>query len=195
MFGHPYGDELLRQVARRLTETMRGEDLVARIGGEEFGIILPGKTAEQALVVAERARHCLTEVPVQGGRTLSSSAGVAVFPVDASDGATLLAMADGALYWAKRSGRDQTRCYDSDHVTPVADPAHDLAEVQGILHSPELLKVVYQPWVELATGRLGGYEALSRIESQVKRRPDEWFALAHRCGLGQELEALALSRR
>jgi diguanylate cyclase (GGDEF)-like protein len=193
VFGHPYGDELLRKVARRLTETMRGEDLVARIGGEEFGVILPGKNAEQALVVAERARDCLSDVPVQGGRTLSSSAGLAVFPADAPDGASLLAMADGALYWAKRTGRDQTRCFDPEHVAPVADPAQELAEVQGILDQPELLKAVYQPWVELATGRLGGYEALSRFEAPVQRRPDEWFALAHRCGLGQELEALALS--
>jgi len=192
-YRHPYGDEVLRMVSGELRRAVRGEDLVARIGGEEFGVIVPGADAELGRRVAERARTAIAELEIRGGRPLSCSAGVAAFPEHAREGAVLLSLADGALYWAKRSGRDQTRVYDSDHVTGVA-PQEERAEIQAVLSTPSLLRAVYQPWVELATGRLGGFEALSRFHGDGTRPPDEWFAQAQRCGLGDELEALAIRR-
>ena len=190
--GHPYGDEVLRTVSRRLREAVRTGDLVARVGGEEFALILPGADAELGRTVAERARTGLLELAVQGGR-LTCSAGVAAFPIHARDGTGLFGVADGALYWAKRSGRNQTRVFDPKHVTAVA-PDEERAEIEKVLSEPGLLRTLYQPWVELATGRLAGYEALTRFDGPVRRSPDQWFARAHRCGLGEQLEALAIRK-
>ena len=189
-YGHPYGDEVLRMASRCLRDAVRQGDMVARVGGEEFGLILPGADAELGRVVAERARAGLAGLDVEGGR-LTCSAGVAAFPVHAHDGATLFSVADGALYWAKNSGRNQTRVFDPAHVQAVA-PDEQRAEIEAVLRDPDMLRPVYQPWVELATGRLAGYEALTRFAGE--RAPDEWFARAHRCGLGERLEALAIQR-
>jgi diguanylate cyclase (GGDEF)-like protein len=191
-YGHPYGDEVLRTASRSLRGAVRQGDLVARVGGEEFALILPGADAELGHSVAERARAGLTDIDVQSGR-LTCSAGVAAFPAHASDAAGLFAVADGALYWAKDAGRDQTRVFDPEHVTAVA-PDEQRAEIEAILANPDMLRPVYQPWVELATGRLAGYEALTRFDGPADRAPDEWFARAHRCGLGERLEALAIQR-
>jgi diguanylate cyclase (GGDEF)-like protein len=105
--GHLYGDQVLFAVADALRRTVRGHDAVARMGGEEFAILLPDADADAAYETAERARCAIAHVPVAGA-TLSCSAGVAsAQPADASP-IDLLALADGALYRAKRLGRDRT---------------------------------------------------------------------------------------
>jgi diguanylate cyclase (GGDEF)-like protein len=190
--GHSYGDEVLRSASRALRDAVRTGDLVARVGGEEFALILPGADAETARGVAERSRANLAEMGV-GGDRLTCSAGVASFPRDARDATSLFNLADGALYWAKRSGRDRTRLFDPEYVTAAA-PDDERKEITALLEQPERLGTLYQPWVELATGRLAGFEALTRFESPVQRPPDEWFGRAHRCGLGEQLEALAIRR-
>jgi diguanylate cyclase (GGDEF)-like protein len=105
--GHPYGDQVLLGVADALRTSIRGHDTAARMGGDEFAFLLPATDDAAAYEVAERARHAVAHISLARG-TLSCSAGVATAsPVDASP-ADLLALADGALYQAKRLGRDRT---------------------------------------------------------------------------------------
>jgi len=105
-FGHPAGDEVLKQVAKILQEATRTVDCVARYGGEEFGIVLPETAAEGAMEVAERMRARVASTPFQG-REITLSLGVAEFPADAETAAKIVAVADKALYEAKRGGRNQ----------------------------------------------------------------------------------------
>jgi diguanylate cyclase (GGDEF)-like protein len=190
--GHPYGDQVLREVAGRLREAIRGaHDLVGRLGGEEFGILLSNVGAEEAFRVAERARALIRGLPIDGF-SLDCSAGVASWPMDTDSPARLLDLADAALYQAKRMGRGQTRRVDADAGEAAVDQQR--AAVRRLLDDPSLVTPVFQPIVDLATGRVAGYEGLSRFPPDDGRRPDEWFDRARRCGLGPMLQALALRR-
>ena len=190
--GHPYGDQVLREVAGRLRKAARGKlDLVGRLGGEEFGILLADVDADEAFRLAERARALIRGLPIDGF-SLDCSAGVAAWPTDTDEPLRLLDLADAALYQAKRAGRGQTRRVDADAGEAAIDQQR--AAVGRLLDRPELITPVFQPVVDLATGRVAGYEGLSRFPAEDGRRPDEWFDLARRCGLGPLLQALALKR-
>jgi diguanylate cyclase (GGDEF)-like protein len=185
--GHAEGDRVLAAAANRLKGVVRETDAVGRLGGEEFLLILPGVDADGAEDAAERARAALAELTVKG-RPLASSAGVAVAPADGADGPALLEAGDAALYWAKRSGRGQTRRYGAGAARPETEQR---VEIQSLLER-KAIRIVFQPVLELATGRPAGYEALARFDGEPARGPDEWLAQAHRAGLGAELEALAI---
>lgn len=104
LFGHLYGDDVLRQVARMLTEASRGMDLPARLGGEEFVLVLPRAPKLAALQVAERLRRRVEDAGRDADMRLSTSVGVSVFPDDGSTPEALLRTADEAMYRAKRAG-------------------------------------------------------------------------------------------
>jgi diguanylate cyclase (GGDEF)-like protein len=109
-YGHPVGDEVLRRVARVLQEVPRKIDLPARYGGEEFAIILDNVDVHQARAVAERIRIEISKVVVEtekGPLSVTESIGVAAFPEDGRDRATLIERADLALYHAKHTGRNR----------------------------------------------------------------------------------------
>ncbi|HVF86030.1 MAG TPA: diguanylate cyclase [Pyrinomonadaceae bacterium] len=105
--GHEVGDDTIRHIANMLQSGTRGIDTVARVGGEEFAIILPETDARDALEVAGRLRAAIKkfEVPVAG--KVTASFGLAEFPRCAGNGRALFAAADAALYEAKRQGRDR----------------------------------------------------------------------------------------
>jgi diguanylate cyclase (GGDEF)-like protein len=190
-YGHAEGDRVLAATAARLRSVTRESDAVGRLGGEEFVLVLPGLDAAAAREVAERARAAISEVRV-GGKPLECSAGVAAHPEDAIGAAELLAAADAALYAAKDGGRRQTRRYRA-HLARRPLPGEEREEVEALLRTPGAIAPHFQPVLELATGRVCGYEALSRMPAGPPRPPDEWFAQAHRVGLGAELEAAAVA--
>jgi diguanylate cyclase (GGDEF)-like protein len=114
-FGHPSGDEVLRQLARVLTDTRRANDVVARYGGEEFAVILVDTAKFTAAKVAERAReriaaHDFSDASPKAG-SISISVGVATYPDDGGDAEALVRAADTALYAAKRAGRNRLVLY------------------------------------------------------------------------------------
>lgn len=189
-YGHAEGDKVLVTAAAKLRSAVREDDLVARLGGEQFALILPGVDGVRAAEAAERARAAIAGVGVGQG-SLSCSGGVASYPEDARDAARLLELADGALYWAKRSGRDQSRRYDSRLAGQLSGDGQR-AEIEALLSREGAIVPVFQPVLELATGRVAGYEALARMPEGPFRPPDQWFHQAHRAGLGPALEAAAL---
>ncbi len=109
-YGHPIGDEVLRRVAKVLQEVPRKIDIPARYGGEEFAVLLDGVDVTQAKTVAERIRIEISKIVVEtekGPLSVTESVGVAAFPDDGRDRATLIERADLALYHAKHSGRNR----------------------------------------------------------------------------------------
>ncbi len=190
-FGHAEGDRALALAAAALRDVVRDTDAVGRLGGEEFVLVLPGVDAEAARDAAERARVAVSEVQI-GGRQLACSAGVACHPDDAGDAPGLLAAADAALYAAKDAGRGRTCRYRAS-LAVRPSPGEEREEIEALLRDAGTrIAMAFQPVLELATGRVSGYEALARFHAEPRRGPDEWFSQAHRVGRGAELEAAAL---
>jgi diguanylate cyclase (GGDEF)-like protein len=106
-FGHPAGDEVLKSIAEIMQNSTRKGDCCARYGGEEFVIVLPDTVITEALEVAEHIRARVAAKKFNG-RKITLSIGVAAFPEDAKDAEAIIAVADEALYQAKREGRDRT---------------------------------------------------------------------------------------
>lgn len=112
-YGHHTGDEALRLIARQLSTVTRRADLLGRIGGEEFGLFLPGVDGQQALTIAEHVRTLIADspFPIDGQNTLSVSIGGVVFRNE-SNYQRLFQLADRCLYEAKLAGRNQVRMTD-----------------------------------------------------------------------------------
>jgi diguanylate cyclase (GGDEF)-like protein/putative nucleotidyltransferase with HDIG domain len=113
-FGHHRGDEALREFARLVTETKRVIDGAARIGGEEFALVLPDTDEHGAYLLAERLRRRVRRAPKDTGMPLSVSFGIATFPRHAENAEDLLRQADQSLYLAKRLGRDRSVIYSRE---------------------------------------------------------------------------------
>jgi diguanylate cyclase (GGDEF)-like protein len=107
-FGHSAGDRVIRHTASALLELSRDNDTAARLGGEEFALLLAGTDGARALAAAERLRHVVSATAVEGIGTVTISLGVATCPAHADAERALYAAADAALYRAKREGRDRT---------------------------------------------------------------------------------------
>jgi diguanylate cyclase (GGDEF)-like protein len=107
-FGHPIGDEVLKRLVMRVSETIRPTDTLVRFGGDEFGLIFHDADAEGAAVVAERLRAAASETPPDGLPPISVSIGIASCPEHGSEAEALVGRSDRALYLSKRSGKNRT---------------------------------------------------------------------------------------
>jgi diguanylate cyclase (GGDEF)-like protein len=190
--GHARGDEALALAGEALERAVRADDLIARLGGDDFVMILRGADPGYAREVSERAREALARsLPEE--LELTVSAGFVCFPdCESEDGANLSELANSALDMAKREGGNQTRKYDPDTVTTLPSIKQQRAEIDALLAMESPITPVFQPLVELGTGRLIGFEALSRFEVEPDRTPDSWFNQAARCGRGLALEMAAI---
>jgi two-component system cell cycle response regulator len=125
-YGHLAGDVVLREVARRLSSAVRSYDVIGRVGGEEFLVVLPGCALADAVDQAERLRACIQREPAEtpdGPIPVTLSLGVAVKPEEASVGPdSLLRAADAALYRAKRGGRNRVELMAADELHAQPSP-------------------------------------------------------------------------
>jgi diguanylate cyclase (GGDEF)-like protein len=106
-FGHPAGDAVIRQIAQTLKDVSRDNDTAARLGGEEFALLLAGVDLQKAAAAAERLRSVLSSRRIEGVGSVTVSMGVASCPESATSERTLYSASDSALYVSKNSGRDQ----------------------------------------------------------------------------------------
>lgn len=162
-FGHPAGDAVLRHVASALQETIRASDIVARLGGDEFAVLLPGLSDERVLAsIAERAMQAISSEILFEGRVLrtSVSIGGAIAPNHACDEASLLRVADVALYAAK-STRNATVIFDEAALARRLEENQLTLALVNAADRGEFV-VHYQPQIDLGTGVHTGFEALVR---------------------------------
>jgi diguanylate cyclase (GGDEF)-like protein/PAS domain S-box-containing protein len=167
--GHAAGDEVLREVARRIDDCMRPVDTAARLGGDEFAILLHESESDlQAVEVAQRLMSALSApIPLQG-RTVSIAASVgialgehgAASPRDAEE---LLRNADAAMHMAKESGKAQHRIFEPDMHAAALARLELKADLQRALEAGEFT-LRYQPIMDLRRGEMAGMEALVRWE-------------------------------
>ena len=163
--GHHVGDALLRQVAERLVGTVRESDTVARLGGDEFTVILEGgRRVEDAGQVATNVLKALAE-PYRVGRediAITSSIGVAAFPLDGETAAELLKGADIAMYSAKAAGRNTYQFYTTELKERTIKRLALLEGLRRALNTQGELSLVYQPKVDVGRQVVIGLEALLR---------------------------------
>ena len=162
--GHEAGDELLRTVAARLRGCVRDTDTVARMGGDEFVLVLlDGHDATPSQTMLRKILDSIS-APVQlAGRehTVSCSMGVSLYPADSSEPQLLMRYADIAMYRAKESGRNQVQFYEPAMHARIVERAAIENELRGALARNEMF-LVYQPKMNVATGEISGVEALLR---------------------------------
>jgi diguanylate cyclase (GGDEF)-like protein len=162
--GHDVGDGLLKVIASRLRSCVRGDDFIARIGGDEFCVLLQ-EIAEprEAAAVAQKLIHELGKAYRIGEHQLScgASIGIACVPQDGQDVATLLRLADAAMYRAKEAGRNGYQFFSVVLNQDAAAAAALAEELKNGIGRGELF-LVYQPRIDLATRQVVGAEALLR---------------------------------
>jgi diguanylate cyclase (GGDEF)-like protein/PAS domain S-box-containing protein len=194
--GHDAGDLLLKIIARRLENTCREIDFVARLSGDEFCILVEELEDDYA---ADVARRCLAAIarPLElSSRKLTPacSIGIAHYPDDGEDLSALLKAADTSLYAAKENGKNQYAFYKPE-LTRKAEYRFQVEQYLREAIEKQELSLVYQPQVDINTGAIIGVEALSRWHhpqlGQV--RPDEFIATAEKIGMIKPLTEWVLS--
>jgi diguanylate cyclase (GGDEF)-like protein/PAS domain S-box-containing protein len=185
--GHLVGDLLLQDVAERLKRWSREQDTVARLAGDEFLIVLTDvKDIPDAAVAAERLMDAMTaEFVVQGHSfDISCSLGISIFPEHGADGETLIKHADTAMYCAKEYGRNNFQFFTADMNAQVVERLTLESSLRLALGKQELF-LVYQPQMDIGTGRITGLEALLRWQHPELGLvpPDKFIRIAENSGL------------
>jgi diguanylate cyclase (GGDEF)-like protein/PAS domain S-box-containing protein len=185
--GHPLGDQVLREVAQRLTDTVRASDTVCRIGGDEFVILftdLPKTDAVTSLVQKTtdcfKPRFHLKET----FHSISASMGVAVFPEDGDNFTTLFEHADAAMYFAKESGRNNVQFFHQEINQRLQHRLTIERELRQALQQDQL-ELHYQPIIQLPEMRIAGMEALVRWRHPQKGLipPNQFIPVAEESNL------------
>ena len=182
--GHPVGDQVLREVGRRVRIVLRESDVVARLGGDEFAVLLATGDAERAPQVALKILKALEERLVIDGQSMdiAASIGIALYPQHGDDAAALVRAADVAMYVAKRNkggyasydpGHDERR---QEHLTLLGELRHAVENDELVLH--------YQPKVTIDGMKVGAVEALVRWNHPVRGfiPPNSFIPFAEQTG-------------
>ena len=189
--GHPVGDRLLIRVSERLLNTVREEDTVARLSGDEFMILLEGLTvAEDAVNVAKKTLKVLAKPFDLDAHVvyITCSVGISLFPDDAADSEILLKNADTALYRAKERGRNSFQFFTKELTVAAKQRAMLEASLRHAIVD-ETFELFYQPQLSMSTGKIVGAEALVRWRHPQLGllTPDRFLHVAEETGIVSEL--------
>ncbi|MCE9687130.1 EAL domain-containing protein [Shewanella sp. AS16] len=196
--GHLQGDSLLKEVAARLSGSVRQGDTVARLGGDEFAVIAHGmRDHDSAGLIAHKIQQVLSKPFALGELRLhmTASIGIALYPNDSDTTEGLMSHADQALYLAKHSGRNTFRFFTHS----MQQSANRRLRLKTALHKAideQKIEVHYQPIVDCQSGRMVKCEALARWHDEEfgQVSPAEFIAVAEEFGLMPELGNLILHR-
>jgi diguanylate cyclase (GGDEF)-like protein len=185
-YGHAVGDRVLEQVGERLKATSRGRDVVARVGGDEFLLLLCNVTSQQAVAqVAARLIASLSQPYSIDGRevAISASVGIAGYP-DGCSHPKLIARADAAMYASKRSG-GSTHSFYSPAMDADAEAQFDLLRDLRKAVAADEFELHYQPKIDAKSGKVTAVEGLLRWRHPVRGviMPDAFIPIAERFGL------------
>lgn len=196
--GHFVGDEILKLSAQRLYQVARKTDLLARIGGDEFLLVIPDlPDNDTAKRVASSVLSAFNDPFVWNNHEffLSSSVGMSVFPDDGDNAEQLLACADMAMYRAKQDGRDGF-CFYNHNMNQDLQRYLDLENRLRSAISNQLLELYYQPIIELSSGKIVGAEALMRWNDDKYGfvNPEEFISIAEKNGLIHQIGEFAIQQ-
>ncbi|WP_292995367.1 EAL domain-containing protein [Nitrosomonas sp.] len=184
--GHDAGDLLLKTIAKRLVNTCREIDFIARLGGDEFCILIEEIDADYAANVAKRCLDAIAQPIEMYSRKLTPtcSIGIAYYPDDGKDLSALLKAGDTSLYTAKENGKNQYAFYKAELTQQAEHRFHVEQNLRKAIEKQQL-SLVYQPQIEVNTGEIFGFEALSRWHhpelGQVP--PIDFIATAEKIGM------------
>jgi diguanylate cyclase (GGDEF)-like protein/PAS domain S-box-containing protein len=196
-FGHNIGDKLLKEVANRLTACLRKSDTVARMGGDEFVVVLNDvKTPKTYAQLAEKIITRLSKSLVLDGNAMQVgvSIGIACFPEDGTDAIELMKHADAAMYAAKSSGRGTYRFYQATMTERAIQRLQMEMELRNAVLNNEL-ELFYQPQISLGNNEVRGVEALVRWRHPQRGLvpPGEFIPLAEETGIIGDLSDWVLA--
>jgi diguanylate cyclase (GGDEF)-like protein/PAS domain S-box-containing protein len=185
--GHSSGDQLLVEAARRLTRSVRSTDVVSRVGGDEFVVVMPDITSIEDVdqCAANLVAKLTPEISIDEHQVqLTASVGVCIFPDFAADAKHLLKRADSAMYAAKENGRNQYQIFSESMLQETAERLTMEHALRHALTNGELT-IHYQPQISLNTGAITGMEALLRWTHPRLGRvsPAQFIPLAEETGL------------
>jgi diguanylate cyclase (GGDEF)-like protein len=194
--GHAAGDQLLKVIAGHIKAATRGHDLVARFGGDEFCIVTPLNSREEARHLAQRIMSRMKDpIDLDGRRmVMTTSIGISVFPEDGLNAEELLKNADLALYQSKACGRNSLHFFDNRLKTRATLELQLEEELREALRGAHGLCVYYQPIHDLHSGRVAKLEALVRWQHPQHGllSPDRFIGMAEANGLIAELDLWVL---
>ena len=197
-YGHQYGDEYLLDVSRRLAKVLRKTDILGRLGGDEFGIIIPSVTEEETATVANALLGTLSQETIEYEDKLihiSASIGVAFFPAQGVIANDLLAKADAAMYTAKNKGRSQYRTFneDEDELWNMQAKIHWEENIRWALENNRFL-LYFQPVADLNRQTICHYEVLLRMRGKHDEliTPAAFIDTAERFGLIRDIDRWVL---
>ncbi|MBB3221277.1 bifunctional diguanylate cyclase/phosphodiesterase [Pseudoduganella umbonata] len=196
--GHLRGDELLRNVAKRLRLAVRPTDHVVRVGGDEFVVVVEQVQDRAAVAqVAERVLQAFQERfrIAECSYPVGASIGISLFPEDGADMQELLTHADAAMYAVKTSGKMNYRFFDRDYYESIRAKIDRNAELRHALDADQLI-LYYQPRVEVATGETCSLEALVRWAHPARGilEPIDFIPLAEETGLIVQLGEVVIDK-
>lgn len=174
--GHSVGDLVLKDVAKRITGTLRPSDHVARVGGDEFLVLLPDTQLAYGMRVAERIRTAASEASLHNSRKLKKltvSVGVATLPASISEVEAVIANAREAMLRSKDAGKDKVSLARESGSAAKAKPG----SLVDKLTSPDNYRVVFQPILDLTNEEVAGFEIFTRGLEGAFESPDEFFKL------------------